>query len=316
MKYYAGLDLGGTFIKCGIVDENGKVLIKDKIPTGGDRPWERVAADMAKLASSLAEKAGVKLCGAGIGSPGLIDSESGVIVYSNNLRWDYVPLGKTVSDALGGTPVRVANDANAAALGEKYFGAGAEFDSVVFVTLGTGVGGGIVINGKLFEGNRSAGAEIGHTVICMGGEQCTCGRKGCFEAYASATALIRETKKAMKNNPDSKLWEIVGGDLDKVEGKTAFDGLHAGDKVAAGVIDGYVNCLAEGVANICNEFHPEAVLIGGGVSAAGDALMVPLREKVKTLIYGVADYAPVQILRATLGNDAGMFGAACLAMEK
>jgi len=313
-KFYAGIDIGGTSIKCGIVDSDGNILVKGSVPTGA-ADCAVIAGDIAELVSRLERQAGVKAEGAGIGAPGIIDSKNGVIVYSPNIVWKDVPICAEVGKRLG-VPVKIANDANAAALGEKMAGSGKNYDDVLFLTIGTGIGGGIIIDGKLFEGFRSAGAEIGHQVIRQGGEKCSCGRDGCFEAYASATALIRETKKAMKNNPDSKLWEIVGGDLDKVEGKTAFDGLHAGDKVAAGVIDEYVNCLAEGVANICNEFHPEAVLIGGGVSAAGDALMAPLREKVKTLIYGVADYAPVQILKATLGNDAGMFGAACLAMEK
>lgn len=309
MKYYAGLDLGGTFIKCGIVDENGKVLIKDKIPTGGDRPWERVAADMAKLASSLAEKAGVKLCGAGIGSPGLIDSESGVIVYSNNLRWNYVPLGKTVSEALGGTPVRVANDANAAALGEKYFGAGAEFDSVVFVTLGTGVGGGIVIDGKLFEGNKGAGTEVGHMVIEKGGLKCTCGRRGCFEVYCSARALTAKTKFEMEEDTGSDMWKTYTNDT--ADGKTAFEYMDS-DKTAKRIVDWYINHLACGITNLANIFRPNIVMLGGGVAAQGSRLTAPLQKLVDKELFGGTDFAPVKIECASLGNRAGAYGAAAL----
>ncbi len=311
MKYYAGIDLGGTFIKCGIVDETGKLLVKDKIPTKKERPYEAVAKDMANFALKLATQAGVKLSAAGIGSPGSIDSKNGVVVYNNNLKWDDVPLSDEVRAVLG-VPVYVLNDANAAALGEQFCGAGNEYRDVIFVTLGTGVGGGIVIDGKLFEGNRSAGAEIGHAVIRMGGEKCTCGRKGCFEAYASATALIRQTKRAMEKHPESALWGIC--DFDKVDGKTAFDGMRADDKTAAQVVKAYIGYLAEGIANLCNEFRPEAILLGGGVCAEGDTLLEPLKKLVGKMIYGKEGYAPVELLTASLGNDAGMFGAARYAM--
>lgn len=311
MKYYAGIDLGGTFIKCGIVDETGKLLVKDKIPTKKERPYEAVAKDMANFALKLATQAGVKLSAAGIGSPGSIDSKNGVVVYNNNLKWDDVPLSDEVRAVLG-VPVYVLNDANAAALGEQFCGAGNEYHDVIFVTLGTGLGGGIVIDGKLFEGNRSAGAEIGHAVIRMGGEKCTCGRKGCFEAYASATALIRQTKRAMEKHPESALWGIC--DFDKVDGKTAFDGMRADDKTAAQVVKAYIGYLAEGIANLCNEFRPEAILLGGGVCAEGDTLLEPLKKLVGKMIYGKEGYAPVELLTASLGNDAGMFGAARYAM--
>lgn len=311
MKYYAGIDLGGTFIKCGIVDETGKLLVKDKIPTKKERPHEAVAKDMAEFALKLATKAGVKLSAAGIGSPGSIDSKNGVVVYNNNLKWDEVPLADEVHAVLG-VPVYVLNDANAAALGEQFCGAGNAYNDVIFVTLGTGVGGGIVIDGKLFEGNKSAGAEIGHAVIRMGGEKCTCGRKGCFEAYASATALIRQTKRAMEKHPESALWGIC--DFDKVDGKTAFDGMRAGDKTATQVVKAYIGYLAEGIANLCNEFRPEAILLGGGVCAEGDTLLEPLKKLVGKMIYGKEGYAPVELLTASLGNDAGMFGAARYAM--
>lgn len=313
MKYYAGIDLGGTFIKCGIVDETGKLLVKDKIPTKKERSHEAIAKDMANFALKLAEKAGVKLAAAGIGSPGSIDSHNGVVVYNNNLAWSDVPLAEEVK-AVAGVPVCVLNDANAAALGEQFCGAGKKFRDVIFVTLGTGVGGGIIIDGMLFEGNKSAGAEIGHAVIRMGGEKCTCGRKGCFEAYASATALIRQTKRAMEKHPESALWGIC--DFDKVDGKTAFDGMREGDKTATQVVKAYVGYLAEGITNLCNEFRPEAILLGGGVCAEGDTLLEPLKKLVNKYIYGKEGYAPVELLTASLGNDAGLFGAARYAMTR
>ena len=313
MKYYAGIDLGGTFVKCGIVSEEGELLIKDKMPTQRGRSFAEIAGDMARLAGALAEKAGVSLSGAGVGSPGVVDSKNGAIVYSCNLNWRNAALAEEMESVLG-VPVCVTNDANAAALGEQFIGAGKGFRNVVFVTLGTGVGGGIVIDGKLFEGFRSAGAEIGHTVIRMNGERCGCGRKGCFEAYASATALIRQTRRAMEKHPESEMWKLCGGDPEKVDGRTSFDGMRAGDRTAKTVVKNYIGYLSEGVTNLCNEFRPEAVLLGGGISAEGDTLVKPLSELVDRKVYGGTDYAPVKILKASLRNDAGMFGAARFAM--
>ncbi|MDE5897545.1 MAG: ROK family glucokinase [Clostridia bacterium] len=315
MKYYAGIDLGGTFVKCGIVDAEGKLLIKDKIPTGRERSFAEIARDMAAFTRSLAEKAGVSVAAAGIGSPGIVDSAHGAIIYSCNLNWRNVLLADEVKRSLG-VPVYVTNDANAAALGEQFCGAGKGYSDIVFVTLGTGVGGGIVMEGKLFEGHKSAGAEIGHIVIRMKGERCGCGRRGCFEAYASATALIRQTKRAMQKHPESKLWELCGGDIEKVDGKTSFDGMRAGDRTAKRVVSNYIEYLSEGVTNLCNEFRPEAILLGGGISAEGDYLIQPLIKHVNRKIYGGAEYAPVSIVKASLGNDAGMFGAARFAMLK
>lgn len=314
-KYYAGLDLGGTFVKGGIVDEQGRIVIKDKIPTGRERPYGAIAADMAQLVKDLASRAGLQegqVAGVGIGSPGLIDAEHGVIVYSNNIRWEKVPLCGAVQERLG-LPVCITNDANAAALGEHFCGAGKQFGSMVFITLGTGVGGGVILNGELFEGFRSAGGEIGHMVIERGGWDCTCGRKGCFEAYASATGLIRRTRESMEAHKDSAMWKIAGS-LENVDGKTAFDGMRAGDAAAKQVVDEYISYLAEGVINLVNIFRPEAIVLGGGVCAEGETLLAPLREKVSPWLFGGADYAPVAIVAASLGNDAGLCGAARLAM--
>ncbi len=220
-NYYIGIDLGGTFVKCGIVDEQGNILVKDKFPTGNGRPYSEIAADMADFAEQLISRAGLKkedVRAAGIGALGTIDSKNGVIVYSNNIRWENVPLCKEIEKRLG-LPTYITNDANAAALGENFCGAGKDYESMVFITLGTGVGGGIIIDGKIFEGNKSAGAEIGHEVIRMGGEKCTCGRRGCFEAYASATALINQAKRAMQKDKESLLWKLCANDLEKVDGK-------------------------------------------------------------------------------------------------
>lgn len=313
MKYYVGIDLGGTFVKGGIVDEKGKIVVKDKIPTGKERGFEAVAADMAKFVLDLIKRAGVTAEGIGVGSPGTVNSKDGVIIYGNNLKWSFAPLGEALQKATG-LKTFVTNDANAAALGESFCGAGEAYGDSILVTLGTGVGGGIVLDGKLYEGGKSAGAEIGHMVVRAGGERCTCGRRGCFEAYSSATALIRDTKRAMEKDKNSGMWSIVKGDISKVDGKTAFDGMRLGDKTATRVVNRYVENLAEGLANLANIFRPEIILLGGGVSAERETLLAPLRIAVDKRLYGGTTYAPLVLKTASLGNDAGLCGAARFAM--
>ena len=313
-SYYAGIDLGGTFIKCGIVDSDGKLLIKDKIPTNKARPFEELVKDMAGLVSELEKKACVKLKSVGVGSPGTVDSKTGVVVYCGNLGFHKVPLGRELQKLLN-LPIYVTNDANAAALGESFIGAGKKYKDMILVTLGTGVGGGIIIDGKLFEGNRSAGTEVGHIVICKDGEQCTCGRRGCFETYASATALVRQAKKAMEADRESVLWKLCGGNIDALDGKMFFDAVELCDKTAKKVLRSYTDYLAEGIVNLANVFRPQIVLIGGGISAAGDLLLNPLRRKVSRLLFGGNKYAHVELKIASLGNDAGILGCAKLAMS-
>jgi glucokinase len=313
-KYYVGIDLGGTFIKGGIVNDLGELVIDDKTPTESQFGATKVAENIANLAKSLLKKLGLDGCdveGIGMGVPGMIDSKSGTVIYSNNLGWEDFKIGATV-EQLTGLTVKIANDANVAALGEVKFGAAKDCENAVLFTLGTGVGGGIVADGKLLEGNKSAGAELGHSVIVVDGEQCTCGRKGCLEAYASASALIRDTKRAMENNKDSKMWEIGG--LDKVTGKVAFDYYHT-DKYAKAVVDSYVKHLACGITNAANIFRPETVLLGGGVCAQGDNLVKPLQKLVNEEIFAgqMGPQVPVRI--AELGNLAGILGAAALLVK-
>ena len=310
-KYYVGIDLGGTFIKGGIVDDLGNLIVSDKVPTESEKGDRAVAENIAALVKSLLAKTNLApsdVVGVGIGVPGMIDSGAGEVVYSNNLKWKNFKISKAL-EALTGISVRIANDANVAALGETLFGCGKDYDNTVLITLGTGVGGGIVLGGKLYEGNRSAGAEIGHTVIAMGGEQCTCGRRGCFEAYASATALIRDTKRAMENEKNSKMWEI--GSLDNVDGATAFRYMGV-DATAKRVVDSYIEALACGITNIANELRPEVVILGGGICAEGERLTSPLQKHIDRDIFGGKDGPAVKILTATLGNRAGILGAAAL----
>ena len=314
MNYYAGIDLGGTFVKGGIVDEEGNILVKDKIPTGKERPYAEIAADMAQLVLDLAKKAGISpadVKAAGVGSPGTIDSKNGIIVYSNNIRWEKVPLGAELKKHLG-IPVFATNDANAAALGESFAGAAKSYPSSVFITLGTGVGGGIIIGGKLFEGHASAGAEIGHMVIERHGDHCTCGRRGCFEAYCSATALVKRTKRQMEENPGSAMWTKYTAET--ANGKTAFEFADT-DIDAKEVVDWYLKYLACGLTNLANIFRPEIIMLGGGVSEQGERLTAPLQKLVDKELFGGTEYAPVKIVKASLGSKAGAYGAAALAMR-
>lgn len=313
-RYYLGIDLGGTFIKGGITDDLGNIIVSDKIPTESNGGSERVTANIAKLCKQLLSQTTLSVSdiqGLGIGVPGMIDSKNGEVVFSNNLGWKHFKIASDV-ERLTGLTVRIANDANVAALGETKFGCGKSYGSTVMITLGTGVGSGIVIDGKLFEGNRSAGAELGHSVIAADGEMCSCGRRGCLEAYASATAIIRETVKAMQSHPDSKMWEI--GSVDKVDGKVAFD-YYSTDEYAREVVDAYVKNLGIGLTNIANVFRPEAIILGGGVCAQGDALLVPLRKFVKDEIFAGDRGPSVDIVVAELGNSAGLLGAAALFMD-
>lgn len=315
MRTYIGIDLGGTYIKYGLVSEAGEIIEKGKVATPAGCGYAETVEAIASAVRELAAKHGAWVCGLGIGAPGVVDGERGIVRTSGNLGWENKPLAGDLSAKLG-IPAVLTNDANAAAYGEYACGAGSEYKSVVLITLGTGVGSGIVLNGKLYEGCEGAGAELGHEVIRMGGEKCACGRRGCFEAYASATALIKQTKRAMEKDRQSKLWELCGGDVNNINGKTAFDGLRLGDATAKKVVNAYTRCLSEGLANIANTFRPEAILIGGGISAQGESLTVPLQKKVNRLMLGRGRYAQVKILAAMLGNDAGLVGAAMLAKEK
>lgn len=314
MNYYIGIDVGGTFIKAGIVDKNGNIIADGKIASECDKGGDKLADNAATLVFELLEKSGInkeQIVGAGMGFPGFIDSKNGIVVYSNNVRLSDFPIVETMQAKLG-LKVKVANDANVAALGEKMFGAGKDYNDMVMITLGTGVGAGIIIDGKLFEGNRSAGAEIGHMLLVHGGEQCTCGRKGCFEAYSSATALIRDTKRAMQNHKDSLMWEI--GSVDNVTGKTPFDYAKK-DKYAADVVNNYIEMLGSALTDIANIFRPEAIIIGGGVCAQGDNLVIPLKKKIQSELFGADFGSPEVVLRvAELGNKAGLLGAAALFM--
>lgn len=307
--YYIGIDLGGTNIAVGLVDESGKILADISVPTMAERDYREIVKDMAEVSKKVIEKAGVpqsEVKAVGIGCPGSIDNANGVCTYANNLKMENAEIAKEFRKHLD-LPVNLENDANAAAFGEyEINGKGAE--SFVFVTLGTGVGGGVVINGKIYRGFNGVGAELGHTVICTDGEQCTCGRKGCWEAYASVTALIRQTKAAMEKNPDS-LMNAIAEEEGKVSGKTAFVAAKKGDAAAQAVVNKYFEYVGEGITNMINIFQPEKIIIGGSISKEGDYLLKPISEYVKAHDYN-RHMAKTQVEIATLFGDAGIIGAA------
>ena len=311
--YRIGVDLGGTNIAVGIVSEEGAIVAKKSVKTGASRPFAEIMKDMADCILSLLADQNISLDDVvciGIGTPGSVNNETGMLVYANNFKdGENIPMRELLQKYIN-KPVYLGNDANVAALGEVISGAAKGVDNAIMITLGTGVGGGIVINGQIYEGQYAAGAELGHILLVKDGEQCSCGRKGCWEAYASATGLIRQTKHAMIDNPDSIMNEMAT--IENVSGRTAFDAMRKGDAVAKNVCDTYIEYIAAGMVDLMNIFRPEVFIIGGGICNEGDTLLVPIRKYVNEHIYG-GDRNPEQkIAVAQLGNDAGIIGAAVI----
>ena len=316
MKYYIGIDLGGTNIKAGVVNENYEIISKATTKTMLPRPAEEICDDMAKVSLKAMEQAGLKLENIesiGIGTPGTANSETGIIEYSNNLGFLNLPVVELMQKHIN-KPFYVENDANAAAYGEFIAGAAKGANDAVCITLGTGVGGGIIINGKIYSGFNFAGAEIGHTVIDPNGPECTCGRKGCFEVFSSATGLVRMTKDAMLEDKASVMWQMNEED-GKVSARTAFNAMRAGDRAGKAVVDKYIRYLACGITNTINIFQPDILCIGGGVCNEGDPLLLPLKELVAKEIYTKNSAKNTEIVIAKLGNDAGIIGAAFLGQD-
>ena len=317
--YYIGVDLGGTNIAIGIVNEKYEIVKKGSTPTKPERGADAIVADMASLSRKLLSELNLTLDDveyAGIATPGTANSDTGVVEYANNIPFNHYPLASKLSSLLDGKPVYIENDANAAAKAEAMAGVAAGEPFSVMITLGTGVGGGIVIGGKVYSGFNYAGAELGHIVIEKGGRPCSCGRRGCWEAYSSATGLVNITKDrildARRAGRATVMDEMIGGDLEKVSARTAFTAMKAGDAVAAEVVDEYISYLACGIVNIINIFQPNVLSIGGGVCNEGDYLMKPLLEKVWGETYSREGTPKTKIMIAKLGNDAGIIGAAVL----
>ena len=316
--YRIGIDLGGTNIAAGIVDKDLNLLYTASVPTGADRDGALIMDDMADLCRKLCADHNIALSeieSIGIASPGIANHDTGVVEYANNLPFRKFPIAQMLRDHLGIERIRLENDANAAAWGEAVAGAAKGTTNSIMITLGTGVGGGIIIDNKVYSGFNYAGAELGHIVIEVNGAPCSCGRKGCWEAYSSATGLIRMTKEKIEECEKAgrpTLMKKIAEEKGKISGRTAFDAKRAGDEAAAEVVDKYVLYLAEGLSNIVNIFQPEVVSLGGGVSNEGDYLLDLLMPRIRERVYGGNIVLATKICVAKLGNNAGIIGAAML----
>lgn len=316
--YRIGVDLGGTNIAVGLVNEDYQIVCKKSVPTGAERAPEAIVADMAMLCKAVCADANVKMenvASIGIATPGTVNCEMGVVTYANNLPFRNFPLVSLLSQALDGKKIYVENDANAAAWGEAVAGAAKGTKISVMVTLGTGVGGGIIIDGKVYSGSNGAGGELGHMVIEHNGRPCSCGRRGCWEAYSSATGLIRMTKEKIeeckKNGTKTLMSDYVEKD-GRITGRTSFDAMRAGDTAGKEVVDLYLSYLETGLINLINVFQPEVISLGGGVSNEGQSLLDAILPKIRESQYGGINSSATQIRIAKLKNDAGIVGAAVL----
>lgn len=316
MLYYIGVDIGGMSIKAGIVTEEGAILAKKTCVTRADQSYEVIVEDIYRLCLAVTKEAGLSqsdISAVGIGCPGTVNSQKGIITFAANLNFKKVNIVREFRKHWNVRTV-VNNDANCAALGEARFSGMKNAKDVLFITLGTGIGTGFIIDGKIFEGNKGEGAEGGHICIRMGGERCSCGEKGCWEAYASATALLRQTQNAMDKHPESLMHKLAA-EKGGVNGTVPFEAYLAGDKAAATVIKNYVRYVATGLVLLINVFRPQVVFIGGGVSNAGDYFIKMIERQVRRHVFGGKINTIPQIRKAVLGNDAGIVGAAAPVMD-
>ncbi len=307
-----GIDLGGTNIAAGIVNENGEILFKASVPTGASRPKEEIIDDIALLCKNLCKDSDVEFASiesVGMAVPGGVDEKNGVIILTPNIPFSGLPICTILSEKLENKRVTLANDANAATLAEVLAGAAKGADNAVMITLGTGVGGGIVIDKKIYSGSNGLAGEIGHFVIQMGGEKCGCGRRGCFEAYASATALIRMTKDELNTCFMSGEATLMA-ESSRITARTAFDAFKNGDAAAARVIEKYTDALANGIVSMINVFQPDVFIIGGGVSGEKQFLIDLLQPKIDAEDFARDAKKRTRVCTATCGNDAGIIGAA------
>ena len=311
-----GIDIGGTSIKGATINEKGIILDRFSLDVNKTDSPEYTLGKLCDIINSIIKdnKYDESISGIGIGTPGIIDFEKGMILSSPNLpTWGMFKIKDFIKEKTN-LPVEINNDANAAALGESTFGSGKSYDNVVMLTLGTGVGSGIILNKKIYDGNKHQGAEIGHMVIKANGRPCGCGRRGCLEAYASATALIKITNEELKKHPETNMHKVVK-ELGKVDARVPFIAAKKDDKVAKRIIKNYVSDLSEGILNICNIFRPEAIILSGGVANEGEYLLDMIRKYIKKHHYGMFNSPFVDIRQATLGYDSGKIGAACLILK-
>ncbi len=314
-KVYIGVDVGGMSIKAGVVNINGEILFKKSCVTDGQNV-DQFLKDTKTLLEEVVNEAKEKDLdpqGIGFGIPGMVDNNLGIINKMANIGGRDVPLKYYLKDL--NLPIYLSNDANVAALAEQKFGVAKGMKHVILLTLGTGVGGGVIVNNQLYEGNQGKGAELGHTCLILNGRQCGCGRKGCLETYASASALLRLTREYMEKYKDSMMWEYCNNDINNVSGLTSFECAKKGDEAANKLIDEYIMYLGEGLLDFANIFRPEAFVIGGGISNQGEYLTNKLEEYLRKQNYGYEGAPESKVLIAKLKNDAGIIGAASLLME-
>ena len=313
--YYIGIDVGGTNLVAGLVDELGHIYNKVSSPVAGDMTAAQFASELVRLSRLLCEVGKVEpgeVESVGVGLPGVVDNKAGLFVQNPNMpfRDRNIPLREMFQKEWE-IPVYLGNDANCAAVGEYWAGAAKGCDPTVLITLGTGIGGGMIVGGKLFTGFANSGMEVGHMTIRPDGILCGCGARGCWERYGSATALIQLTRREMERDRNSELWVLVDGDVSKVQGRTPFQAARLGDDAAKRALSDYLQGLSIGMINLVNILQPEIICLGGGVSNAEDDLLLdPLRELVWQGCFD-KNYR-VRIERASLGNDAGVVGAALL----
>lgn len=312
---YIGIDVGGTDVKIGLLDENANILAQGKTPTGVGGSYQDIIKNMADYAKALVSQIGCTLddvAAVGVGVPGVVNNASGVVMRCVNMQWWDVPLREELQKHIP-KPMVIDNDANLAGYAESVCGVSAGTHSSVFITLGTGVGGGLVINGKPFSGYHSAGGEIGHVIMQIDGEPCTCGRKGCIERYCSATALIRLAKEAAIEHHESALWSVSDNNLEKLNGKNIFACAMAGDETAVAVFDLYIHYLCLALSSIICLLDPQVIVIGGGLSKDGPFLLSAIEKQIESHLAFPVPYADIKI--ATLGANAGFIGAALLGKQ-
>ncbi len=312
---HVGIDLGGINIAVGLVDENFNIIQKGSVPTGRTRAFCDIMKDAADLIFDLLDKSGLTkedITSIGMGSPGVPDIEKKTVVHASTFpQIHHSSFKDEMAKYFPGVPVYLENDANAAAFGEVLCGAARDVNDAVMVTLGTGVGGGVVIGKRIYAGFNHCASELGHMILNFNGPHCECGRDGCFEVYASATALIRQTKETISDYPQSCIHQKIQGDLSNINGKTAFDAAKAGDEAGIKIVNNYIKYLGEGLVSVVNIFQPEKIVLGGGICKEGEYLLKPLRDYLDRYIYTL-EVPKTQLVTAELGNDAGIIGAAML----
>ena len=312
--YAVGVDIGGMSMKCGLVNEKGEVVDRVIVKTTLGDPYEKTIGELCDGIKELLKKNYLSpndINGVGIGVPGAVNIKKGTVDSSANLKWYNVPLVELVTQGVG-RQARITNDANAAVLGEARFGFKWKYPNVVMLTLGTGVGGGLIVDGRLYEGNEGKGAELGHVTLVLDGRQCGCGRRGCAEQYASATALMRLTREAMEDHKESLMWQLCDNDINNVNGAIPFAAEKQGDLAAKQVVDEYIKYLGETILNFNNIFRPNAFILSGGVAKQGDYLIERLKEYCARFDWGYKNTPVPELLIATLGYDSGIVGAASL----